>query len=293
MAIKGIDISKWQTITDYDLINNNPDVRFVIHKATQGTTLQDSKYLVNMQNISKPKGAYHYYRPKESPIAQARYFWDFAKQRELQGPPNLDVEGAFPEDKAYYLATEKRVKHNNLWACLEEISQKFGRMPKVYTAKYFWDHYIGSESGIPENFGLWVANYGVLKPNLPIQWTDYEMWQYTDRGTLPGITGSVDWNIFNGTELEFGAYFGGIVVPPPPPGVTIVETIQLVVLASALNIRNAPSATATKVGSLVAGDNPCEFEEVLSTDGSKWSRIGWKQYACKELSNGTDYMKYA
>ena len=40
---------------------------------------------------------------------------------------------------------------------------------------------------------LWIANYNnPPTPPLPVGWTKYFMWQYTDSGTIAGIKGNVD-----------------------------------------------------------------------------------------------------
>jgi lysozyme len=293
--IEGIDISKWQTITSYDLINNNPNVRFIIHKATQGNTLVDSKYLANMPRFTKPKSAYHYYRPKVAGLSQSEFFHRTATSNgiTLQGPPVVDIEGFFTEDIAYYTSTPKSVIWKNILDMLVDVQNRFQKKPLVYTAYYFWRDYIGSGSIIEQTYELMVANYYVTAPAIPPDWTDYRIWQYTEKGTIPGIAGSVDKDKFKGTEEKFLEMFGGTTPPPPPGGQIIVDTIQLDVLASSLNIRNKPNTSGTVTGALYSGDHPCEFEEITNSDGSKWSRIGWKQYACKRTSSGNVYLQYS
>jgi GH25 family lysozyme M1 (1,4-beta-N-acetylmuramidase) len=57
-----------------------------------------------------------------------------------------------------------------------------------------------------------------------------------------------------------------------------------------LNVRNAPSTSGTKLGTMSAGTQFEWFEEVK--EGSNiWLRIGWKQYAAK-VYNGNTYIEY-
>ncbi len=46
---------------------------------------------------------------------------------------------------------------------------------------------------------LWIANYnvGIKAPPLPIGWKSYFMWQYSEKGSVPGIHGNVDLTIFH------------------------------------------------------------------------------------------------
>jgi lysozyme len=100
---------------------------------------------------------------------------------------------------------------------------------------------------------LWLAQYTTGSPSWPIgTYTGWALWQYSDTGTLPGITGAmVDFNRFNGTNEEFLRWIhgeqplGDIAQPQPklepqpdpaqqivtieinaPPGVRVVTKIQ-------------------------------------------------------------------
>ncbi len=58
-------------------------------------------------------------------------------------------------------------------------------------------------------------------------WPGWSFWQYTSRGAVPGITGSVDLNRFNGTLGDLHAYLtrtsdGGIVFPRPLDLTTVI-----------------------------------------------------------------------
>jgi len=52
---------------------------------------------------------------------------------------------------------------------------------------------------------LWVAHWGVNAPTVPAQnWggRSWTFWQYTNCGSVPGISGCVDLDRFNGTSLS-------------------------------------------------------------------------------------------
>ena len=72
----------------------------------------------------------------------------------------------------------------------------------IYSAPGFWD-------ALPTTtqFGgdvLWVANWEVSCPDTPTPWTAWQFWQYADNGTVPGITGAVDLDKFNGSLAQLG-----------------------------------------------------------------------------------------
>ncbi|HLK44844.1 MAG TPA: FG-GAP-like repeat-containing protein, partial [Acidimicrobiales bacterium] len=52
------------------------------------------------------------------------------------------------------------------------------------------------------SYPLWLAQYTSGCPNTPDQWPSWTMWQYADNGNIPGISGNVDRDMFNGTIEE-------------------------------------------------------------------------------------------
>ena len=61
------------------------------------------------------------------------------------------------------------------------------------------------------------ANYGATCPLMPSNFTQWKMWQYSSTGTVPGISGSVDMDEFNGSLSQLVAFAGTPPPPPPPP----------------------------------------------------------------------------
>src|SRR6185369_1551250 len=100
--------------------------------------------------------------------------------------------------------------HLQQW--IDRIKSATGKTPIIYTSPGLW----GSLSGSSQFAGdtLWVANWGVSCPSLPSAWSTYKFWQYADDGHVPGISGAVDLDVFNGTlaELKNG---GSAPVGPP------------------------------------------------------------------------------
>ena len=69
--------------------------------------------------------------------------------------------------------------------------QKNGKEIVLYTYTSFYDSFIVGHKLLPQK--LWLACYqNTIK--LPIGRADYEMWQYTQKGIVPGIQGNVDLN---------------------------------------------------------------------------------------------------
>ena len=86
----------------------------------------------------------------------------------------------------------------------------------VYTAYYYWVQNTISV-GIPaasleyfKQYPLWVANYNVTRPLIPKPWTDWLLWQYTEKGDGKpyGVASA---------NIDLNHYKGDFVQPPPPP----------------------------------------------------------------------------
>jgi hypothetical protein len=96
---------------------------------------------------------------------------------------------------------------------LGQVEKALGVQPFVYTSDGFMKSVLG---GAPElvKYRLWLANYN-LNPSVPAPWTDWTFWQYTQTGTVDGVNGNVDLDLFNGPLERLNA----LVVRPQPTGV--------------------------------------------------------------------------
>jgi len=51
---------------------------------------------------------------------------------------------------------------------------------------------------------LWIAQWGLDKPDKIGGWPDYTFWQYSESGHVDGVEGKVDVNRFNGGVAKLG-----------------------------------------------------------------------------------------
>lgn len=77
------------------------------------------------------------------------------------------------------------------------IERATGKKPIIYSAKSFRRDYLGNPTEFAA-YPLWVASYRNDAPSLPATWSDYLIWEYTESGTVAGITGQLDKNLLNG-----------------------------------------------------------------------------------------------
>ncbi len=105
---------------------------------------------------------------------------------------------------------------------LSTITALTGRTPIIYTYPYFWRSAMGNNTGFTR-YPLWIADYnGGSAPQTPLigNWSSWAFWQYTDRGSIPGVSTGVDISKFSGDSAALSALTNGasaaITTPPSP-----------------------------------------------------------------------------
>jgi len=50
-------------------------------------------------------------------------------------------------------------------------------------------------------YPLWIADYATQVDSVPLPWkkAGWTIWQHSQKGTVQGVVGEVDQNVFNGT----------------------------------------------------------------------------------------------
>ncbi|WP_446897402.1 glycoside hydrolase family 25 protein [Clostridium sp. LBM24168] len=178
--LKGVDISNLNGSINMNLIKNAGN-SFVIAKATEGSTFVDKFY---NDNIKKAKalglvtGAYAFgrFKDKEKAIQEANFF-------------KSTVAGTDPD--FVVLDFEQQCSGDMTDACLAFLDAISSIAPAVIycNPSYIKEHLNSRITKYP----LWVANYGVSSPCFTL-WSKYAIWQYTNKGQIPGVSGYVDLN---------------------------------------------------------------------------------------------------
>jgi hypothetical protein len=161
------------------------------------------------------RGAYHFFCPKMDGTAQADHFLSvMGTLADGDLPPALDVEVCSTATCGtacdWDVDCHTIVTHIHEW--VDRVAAVTGRTPVIYTG---WGAWEGAVCGSDELAGvdLWVANWGVSCPLLPDAWSEWKFWQ-TDVGTMDGVPGEVDFDVFNGDLDALRAFTGGGSVGP-------------------------------------------------------------------------------
>lgn len=202
---RGIDLSTHNQVTDWDKIKENVD--FAILRAGYGKNNIDEKlvpYAAACMEREIPLGLYwfSYAYTVEMAKKEAQYCIQQAKKYKVVYPIAFDFEYdslRYAERKGIKV-TKQLVMDMTLAFCREV--KEAGYIPVVYTNKDYGSRYFDLEQLKKESYGIWYAYY-----NKTCNRDDITLWQHTDSGSIPGISGQVDVNI---SYVDYGDKSGWI-----------------------------------------------------------------------------------
>ena len=148
---------------------------------------QNTKALVNKKVI---KGVYHYFRPDEDAEEQAKNYIKNVVLKPGDLPPILDIEQV-----PSYISMKSLNKGLRKWMTM--VSTHYGVKPILYSGDKYFKSYLVNEFS---DHVLWIANYSLWNKKFKSHW---QIWQFSERGYVKGISTNVDLNVFNGSLEEF------------------------------------------------------------------------------------------
>lgn len=189
MALYGVDVSHWQGNINFDAFKKGKNSDFLIAKASEGRTTQDSKFIRNMDMCKQYgilRGAYHYvrgeslwYEQTDNFLSEVMPVWEKDKDVLLA----LDVEDKSLVEKGDAF-TVKLVDD-----MVQEIVDTIGVYPLIYVSRAFMK--TDTFSSLGKLCGGWIASWGT--PNKPRrQDLNTSIWQYSSKGKVEGMLGYVD-----------------------------------------------------------------------------------------------------
>lgn len=185
LNIKGIDISNYQGIFDFNLLVAN-GIEVCIIESGDGITFTNP-YLEQQYTNSKKAGLkvgfYHFFRAEDDCVAQVQAFWNRIKDKEFEVYPILDVEVTMGVENISQAVIN----------FIEEFKKISGYECIIYTYVNFSNTNLNEDLS---NYNCWIADYGVNSiPNTIFK--KYVGWQYTDNGKISGLSNQFDFDKFN------------------------------------------------------------------------------------------------
>ena len=186
--MKGIDVSKHNGAVNWTSAATAID--FAIIRAGYGKTYVDpwfERHLAGAQAAGLRVGVYHYSYALtvEDARAEARHLLSIINGRHFDMPLWFDMEDA----DGY------KAKNNFTfsWPNISAITQAFidtiraaGYQCGVYASKSWFEDYINVDAD-----AIWLAQWA----SKPTYAGKFDVWQNSDSGTVPGVTGKVDTNV--------------------------------------------------------------------------------------------------
>lgn len=212
----GIDISNNNGHVNMDEVAAS-GVKFVIAKLTEGVNFYDRYYMsfrTHAKRLGLKWGAYHYALPHlNNPNLEAAWFAS-------------NIEGTLEPGDIVALDLEDPKAFGDLsaWALqwCRSVEGLLGVKPLIYSSPaYITERKLKNRPELGEH-GLWLASWGIpTPPPAPAPWDLVAIHQYGvgPSGTIPGVSGEIDLNHFNGPIEDFALYGlpGPVVEPDPDP----------------------------------------------------------------------------
>jgi lysozyme len=277
-TVEGVDVSEFQGSINWGSVKASGR-DFAITRVSDGTGHLDPTFGANWSGIKAAgmvRGVYQFFEGTESGTAQADLLLQQVGTLEAGDlPPVADVEVLDGSSGTQLV--------DNLAAWVAEIKAKTGRTPMIYTAPGFWN-------GLP-NTGqfagevLWVANWQVSCPDTPTPWTGWMFWQYDDGTTtanVPGISGQVDKDRFNGSlsqlqsiggPLPWGAQYVGQSFPLASTALTMVEGQTIPSYIELKNVGTKTWDSSTHLGTTQPRDRMSVFADSTWLSGNRPSGV--------------------
>ena len=193
MEIKGIDVSAWQGKIDWKTVADY-GMGFAILRITEAGNVVDSQFENNLAGCNKyniPVGVYKYsYAMTIAEIQrEARKVVSTLNGRRIQFPVFLDLE----HNNQRSLGSESIHKMADAFReSVEAAGYKFA----IYCNVDWYENVICSHL---KKYDFWIARYPAnddgwlqerLRPDFGVGW------QYSSKAKIPGISGTVDRNVF-------------------------------------------------------------------------------------------------
>jgi GH25 family lysozyme M1 (1,4-beta-N-acetylmuramidase) len=264
----GIDVSHWQGTINWSSVAA-AGKQFAFQKATEGTTYVDPTVGTNTsgaKNAGLLVGVYHFAHPDtNTAAAEAQHFLGAAASYITNGflHPVLDLEDGSTIGKT---ALSQWV---NDWCAT--VKGAIGVDPIIYCNTNYATNYLDSTV---ISHPLWIANWSTSygdpsttgSPPAGVWGTGgWDFWQYSSTGSVSGISGNVDLDVFDGDRTTLQQTFVIGAQPVMPAEVTVTQ--------GGTSITDG-QATAISFGTVTQGGATASRSFTVKNDGGSTLTLG-------------------
>ena len=189
----GIDVSKWNGNIDWNAVKNS-GVSYVIIRcgyrgSSTGAMIEDPKFKTNIQgalNAGLKVGIYFFSQAvnEVEAVEEASMTIGLIKKYSITYPVFLDVESS--GGRGDHIDKNTRTKVIKAFC---ETMKNSGYKTGVYANKTWLNSYINA--GELSSYKIWLAQYN----SAPTYAGKFDMWQYSSKGQVAGISGYTDMNL--------------------------------------------------------------------------------------------------
>lgn len=191
-----IDVSEWQGVIDWEKVK--PHIDGAILRAGWGKDRPDKRFAYNASECNRlgiPCGAYwfSYAKTAEEAKNEALYLIRAVSPYRMELPLAFDFEYDSVTSAANQgVKITKELASEFLWQFGSTVEEK-GYWVLNYTNPDFLNRYYGDTTAA--RFGLWIASWPTAKKfDLNKPPVKCDIWQWTSKGSILGISGNVDVN---------------------------------------------------------------------------------------------------
>ena len=259
--LHGIDVSNNNGVVDWVKAAAAP-VDFAFVKASEGIGYYDPLFTANWTGIKAAgigvRGVYHFCHPElNSPEQEAEWYTRIIAEYMQPGDiPVLDCEVGGTQDNSGWLM-----------ACGAAVGKILGFPCGVYSYLDYIQRCL-QDSGLAAMW-LWLAAYGSQMPASPVPWDKYLIWQYSQSGTIPGISGNCDLNQADCTIADLQR------LGKPFPIVAHAARVKVACSLKSLPCRKAPSRVLAEIPGPPHG-LIIDTGERHTTGANTWGRVQFR-----------------
>lgn len=192
LKYEGIDVSDWQGYIDYSQVKDS-EIEVVYIKASQGNNIKDPYFEINYENAKANNlkvGFYHFLTATtvEEAEQQATFFASVISGKQADCKLAMDYE--------QFDGIDTQLINQIAMAFMQKLEELTKKQVIIYSDLYNSENTFNTE--LASQGELWIAYYGDYKnlENVDSSWNTFIGVQYTDQGSVAGINGNVDRDLF-------------------------------------------------------------------------------------------------
>ena len=202
--VAGIDVSRHNGDIDFEQVRDD-NYQFVMIKASEGKTYKDDAFERNYsraRDAGLKVGAYHFFRKNRTGKEQASNMLEAIKGKAFDLPLVIDLE----DDWGNGATTRRETAIERVLEMIDILNAK-GYQVMIYTNLDGYEKYYKDMLG---DHDLWLCSFTSpdLLPHLP-----HRIQQYSHEGSVSGVDGDVDLNVFRGSRKDWNRYLDNVRQP--------------------------------------------------------------------------------